>query len=140
MAVCCRNLWIFVSKFTEFEASRLHKLYKHAVKNKASTASHKKSDHTSHVKPQHSPEHSNDSKATGDKKIKQEKPSKSAHAPSSPPGSESNSRDGYARDSNSRDGFGRDSKDHSFKKRDRYPDVKENRHNSQLKNEDSRKR
>ena len=29
-----RNLWVFVSKFTEFDATRLHKLYKHAVKKR----------------------------------------------------------------------------------------------------------
>ena len=28
------HLWIFVSKFTEFDAKRLHKLYKHAVKKR----------------------------------------------------------------------------------------------------------
>uniref|UniRef100_A0A8C5RKI6 Chromodomain helicase DNA binding protein 1 n=1 Tax=Laticauda laticaudata TaxID=8630 RepID=A0A8C5RKI6_LATLA len=27
-----KNLWIFVSKFTEFDARKLHKLYKHAIK------------------------------------------------------------------------------------------------------------
>ena len=27
-------LWIFVSKFTEFDAKKLHKLYKHAVKKR----------------------------------------------------------------------------------------------------------
>uniref|UniRef100_UPI00358E1390 chromodomain-helicase-DNA-binding protein 2-like n=1 Tax=Myxine glutinosa TaxID=7769 RepID=UPI00358E1390 len=30
-----RNLWIFVSKFTEFDARKLHKLYKHAVKKRS---------------------------------------------------------------------------------------------------------
>lgn len=29
-----RNLWIFVSKFTEFDARKLHKLYKHAIKKR----------------------------------------------------------------------------------------------------------
>uniref|UniRef100_A0AAX7TX68 DNA helicase n=1 Tax=Astatotilapia calliptera TaxID=8154 RepID=A0AAX7TX68_ASTCA len=29
-----KNLWIFVSKFTEFDARKLHKLYKHAVKKR----------------------------------------------------------------------------------------------------------
>lgn len=33
-SLCCSNLWMFVSKFTEFDASRLHKLYKHAVKKR----------------------------------------------------------------------------------------------------------
>ena len=28
------NLWVFVSKFTEFDAIRLYKLYKHAVKKR----------------------------------------------------------------------------------------------------------
>ena len=28
------SLWIFVSKFTEFDAKKLHKLYKHAVKRR----------------------------------------------------------------------------------------------------------
>ncbi|XP_023985468.1 chromodomain-helicase-DNA-binding protein 1 isoform X2 [Physeter macrocephalus] len=29
-----KNLWIFVSKFTEFDARKLHKLYKHAIKKR----------------------------------------------------------------------------------------------------------
>ncbi|XP_062869656.1 chromodomain-helicase-DNA-binding protein 1 isoform X2 [Trichomycterus rosablanca] len=33
-----RNLWIFVSKFTEFDARKLHKLYKHAIKKRQETA------------------------------------------------------------------------------------------------------
>ena len=32
--VFCSNLWVFVSKFTEFDAVRLYKLYKHAVKKR----------------------------------------------------------------------------------------------------------
>jgi len=28
----CSYLWVFVSQFTEFDATRLHKLYKHALK------------------------------------------------------------------------------------------------------------
>lgn len=31
----CRNLWIFVSKFTEFGARKLHKLYKMAQKKRS---------------------------------------------------------------------------------------------------------
>lgn len=34
----CRNLWIFVSKFTEFDARKLHKLYKHAIKKRQENA------------------------------------------------------------------------------------------------------
>lgn len=33
-----RNLWIFVSKFTEFDARKLHKLYKHAIKKRQESA------------------------------------------------------------------------------------------------------
>ncbi|XP_042079470.1 chromodomain-helicase-DNA-binding protein 1 [Haplochromis burtoni] len=33
-----KNLWIFVSKFTEFDARKLHKLYKHAVKKRQENA------------------------------------------------------------------------------------------------------
>ncbi len=33
-----RNLWIFVSKFTEFDARKLHKLYKHAIKKRQENA------------------------------------------------------------------------------------------------------
>uniref|UniRef100_A0A8C6X8M6 Chromodomain helicase DNA binding protein 1 n=1 Tax=Naja naja TaxID=35670 RepID=A0A8C6X8M6_NAJNA len=32
-----KNLWIFVSKFTEFDARKLHKLYKHAIKKRQET-------------------------------------------------------------------------------------------------------
>uniref|UniRef100_A0A671KZ57 Chromodomain-helicase-DNA-binding protein 1-like n=1 Tax=Sinocyclocheilus anshuiensis TaxID=1608454 RepID=A0A671KZ57_9TELE len=32
------NLWIFVSKFTEFDARKLHKLYKHAIKKRQENA------------------------------------------------------------------------------------------------------
>lgn len=31
---CFSNLWVFVSKFTEFDAIRLYKLYKNAVKKR----------------------------------------------------------------------------------------------------------
>lgn len=34
-AFFCRNLWIFVSKFTEFGARKLHKLYKMAQKKRS---------------------------------------------------------------------------------------------------------
>ena len=39
-AILCfnRNLWIFVSKFTEFDARKLHKLYKHAIKKRQENA------------------------------------------------------------------------------------------------------
>ncbi|XP_051539181.1 chromodomain-helicase-DNA-binding protein 1 isoform X2 [Myxocyprinus asiaticus] len=33
-----KNLWIFVSKFTEFDARKLHKLYKHAIKKRQEIA------------------------------------------------------------------------------------------------------
>ncbi|XP_056146515.1 chromodomain-helicase-DNA-binding protein 1 isoform X2 [Lampris incognitus] len=33
-----KNLWIFVSKFTEFDARKLHKLYKHAIKKRQESA------------------------------------------------------------------------------------------------------
>uniref|UniRef100_A0A8C1KQJ7 Chromodomain helicase DNA binding protein 1 n=1 Tax=Cyprinus carpio TaxID=7962 RepID=A0A8C1KQJ7_CYPCA len=35
-----KNLWIFVSKFTEFDARKLHKLYKHAIKKRQENAQH----------------------------------------------------------------------------------------------------
>ncbi|KAH0628109.1 hypothetical protein JD844_008841 [Phrynosoma platyrhinos] len=35
-----KNLWIFVSKFTEFDARKLHKLYKHAIKKRQETQLH----------------------------------------------------------------------------------------------------
>lgn len=38
MMVFYRNLWIFVSKFTEFDARKLHKLYKHAIKKRQENA------------------------------------------------------------------------------------------------------
>lgn len=38
MFVFYRNLWIFVSKFTEFDARKLHKLYKHAIKKRQENA------------------------------------------------------------------------------------------------------
>lgn len=58
------HLWVFVSKFTEFDATHLHKLYKHAVKKrelvhtsggtvkeeKASDASAETSSHSEHRK------------------------------------------------------------------------------------------
>ena len=34
MIVYFSYLWIFVSKFTEFDARKLHKLYKHALKKR----------------------------------------------------------------------------------------------------------
>ncbi|XP_060692950.1 chromodomain-helicase-DNA-binding protein 1 isoform X3 [Hemiscyllium ocellatum] len=35
-----KNLWIFVSKFTEFDARKLHKLYKHAIKKRLENSRH----------------------------------------------------------------------------------------------------
>ncbi|KAM6233126.1 chromodomain-helicase-DNA-binding protein 1-like isoform 2-T3 [Porphyrio hochstetteri] len=35
-----KNLWIFVSKFTEFDARKLHKLYKHAIKKRQESQRH----------------------------------------------------------------------------------------------------
>ncbi|KAF4796369.1 hypothetical protein TURU_084691 [Turdus rufiventris] len=35
-----KNLWIFVSKFTEFDARKLHKLYKHAIKKRQESQLH----------------------------------------------------------------------------------------------------
>lgn len=35
MSLFGRNLWIFVSKFTEFGARKLHKLYKMAQKKRS---------------------------------------------------------------------------------------------------------
>lgn len=35
---CCHsNLWAFVSKFTAFEAKKLYKLYRHALKKREET-------------------------------------------------------------------------------------------------------
>lgn len=38
LVLSSRNLWIFVSKFTEFDARKLHKLYKHAIKKRQESA------------------------------------------------------------------------------------------------------
>ncbi|KAK2118142.1 transcriptional regulator [Saguinus oedipus] len=43
------NLWIFVSKFTEFDARKLHKLYKHAIKKRQE--SQQNSDQNSNLNP-----------------------------------------------------------------------------------------
>lgn len=49
------NLWYFVSKFTEFDAKKLYKLYKHATKkggesNTSATSSPEKKEESSNVK------------------------------------------------------------------------------------------
>uniref|UniRef100_A0A4W6DSB4 Chromodomain helicase DNA binding protein 1 n=1 Tax=Lates calcarifer TaxID=8187 RepID=A0A4W6DSB4_LATCA len=41
-----KNLWIFVSKFTEFDARKLHKLYKHAIKKRQENAQNTRSINT----------------------------------------------------------------------------------------------
>uniref|UniRef100_D4AAG9 Chromodomain helicase DNA binding protein 1 n=1 Tax=Rattus norvegicus TaxID=10116 RepID=D4AAG9_RAT len=46
-----KNLWIFVSKFTEFDARKLHKLYKHAIKKRQE--SQQNSDQNSNVPTTH---------------------------------------------------------------------------------------
>lgn len=46
-----KNLWIFVSKFTEFDARKLHKLYKHAIKKRQE--SQQNSDQNSNVTTTH---------------------------------------------------------------------------------------
>uniref|UniRef100_A0A8D2Q6F6 Chromodomain helicase DNA binding protein 1 n=1 Tax=Varanus komodoensis TaxID=61221 RepID=A0A8D2Q6F6_VARKO len=44
-----KNLWIFVSKFTEFDARKLHKLYKHAIKKRQETQQHNEQNISSSV-------------------------------------------------------------------------------------------
>uniref|UniRef100_A0A8D3A2Q8 DNA helicase n=1 Tax=Scophthalmus maximus TaxID=52904 RepID=A0A8D3A2Q8_SCOMX len=41
-----KNLWIFVSKFTEFDARKLHKLYKHAIKKRQENAQNTRTSNT----------------------------------------------------------------------------------------------
>uniref|UniRef100_A0A673HI32 Chromodomain-helicase-DNA-binding protein 1-like n=1 Tax=Sinocyclocheilus rhinocerous TaxID=307959 RepID=A0A673HI32_9TELE len=43
-----KNLWIFVSKFTEFDARKLHKLYKHAIKKRQENAQVRTLDQNDH--------------------------------------------------------------------------------------------
>lgn len=38
--IYCSFLWIFVSKFTEFDAKKLHKLYKHAYRRREEEQEH----------------------------------------------------------------------------------------------------
>lgn len=38
--IFCSFLWIFVSKFTEFDAKKLHKLYKHAYRRREEEQEH----------------------------------------------------------------------------------------------------
>uniref|UniRef100_A0A673HFX0 Chromodomain-helicase-DNA-binding protein 1-like n=1 Tax=Sinocyclocheilus rhinocerous TaxID=307959 RepID=A0A673HFX0_9TELE len=45
-----KNLWIFVSKFTEFDARKLHKLYKHAIKKRQENAQNTSSVNTQSFK------------------------------------------------------------------------------------------
>ncbi|XP_039559483.1 chromodomain-helicase-DNA-binding protein 1 isoform X3 [Passer montanus] len=44
-----KNLWIFVSKFTEFDARKLHKLYKHAIKKRQESQQHNDQNISGHV-------------------------------------------------------------------------------------------
>ncbi|KAM6037344.1 chromodomain-helicase-DNA-binding protein 1-like isoform 2-T2 [Chlamydotis macqueenii] len=44
-----KNLWIFVSKFTEFDARKLHKLYKHAIKKRQEYQQHSDQNISSNV-------------------------------------------------------------------------------------------
>uniref|UniRef100_A0A8B9EPM7 DNA helicase n=1 Tax=Anser cygnoides TaxID=8845 RepID=A0A8B9EPM7_ANSCY len=50
-----KNLWIFVSKFTEFDARKLHKLYKHAIKKRqeSQTTNHDDSSRDSYSSDRH---------------------------------------------------------------------------------------
>uniref|UniRef100_A0A8B9VLB2 DNA helicase n=1 Tax=Anas zonorhyncha TaxID=75864 RepID=A0A8B9VLB2_9AVES len=50
-----KNLWIFVSKFTEFDARKLHKLYKHAIKKRqeSQTTNHDDSSRDSYSSERH---------------------------------------------------------------------------------------
>ncbi|XP_032062774.1 chromodomain-helicase-DNA-binding protein 1-like isoform X3 [Aythya fuligula] len=47
-----KNLWIFVSKFTEFDARKLHKLYKHAIKKRQESQQHNDQNISSNVNTQ----------------------------------------------------------------------------------------
>ncbi|KAM6119387.1 LOW QUALITY PROTEIN: chromodomain-helicase-DNA-binding protein 2 [Pterocles gutturalis] len=56
-----RNLWIFVSKFTEFDARKLHKLYKMAHKKRSEEEEQKKKEDMSSMKKPFRPEPSGSS-------------------------------------------------------------------------------
>ena len=114
-----------MSKFTEFEASRLHKLYKHAVKSKGESAAAKKaSKNNAQAASQSSPEH----KSQASSKKKAEKSGEKASKQPAPPPSSEHLSDN-SRDSFSRDGVSRDSApQNSSKKRDRLGEVKEKKH------------
>uniref|UniRef100_A0A8B9SU91 DNA helicase n=1 Tax=Anas platyrhynchos TaxID=8839 RepID=A0A8B9SU91_ANAPL len=56
-----KNLWIFVSKFTEFDARKLHKLYKHAIKKRQdSRDSYSSERHLSQYHDHHKDRHQGD--------------------------------------------------------------------------------
>uniref|UniRef100_A0A8D2PJI7 Chromodomain helicase DNA binding protein 1 n=1 Tax=Zosterops lateralis melanops TaxID=1220523 RepID=A0A8D2PJI7_ZOSLA len=56
-----KNLWIFVSKFTEFDARKLHKLYKHAIKKRQDSRDSYSSDrHLSQYHDHHKERHQGD--------------------------------------------------------------------------------
>ncbi|XP_078252560.1 chromodomain-helicase-DNA-binding protein 1 isoform X1 [Rhinoraja longicauda] len=61
-----KNLWIFVSKFTEFDARKLHKLYKHAIKKRLENSQHN-DQHSSTLSTQHA------------KQAESEKPKENSH-------------------------------------------------------------
>uniref|UniRef100_A0A8C6KMZ6 Chromodomain helicase DNA binding protein 1 n=1 Tax=Nothobranchius furzeri TaxID=105023 RepID=A0A8C6KMZ6_NOTFU len=87
-----KNLWIFVSKFTEFDARKLHKLYKHAIKKRQENPSARHHE-SSNSKERHSSE--------SHKKSTAEEPRKRSYASFSN-GKDHRDRDHYRGDSRDR--------------------------------------
>ncbi|XP_028813134.1 chromodomain-helicase-DNA-binding protein 2 isoform X1 [Denticeps clupeoides] len=88
-----RNLWIFVSKFTEFGAKKLHKLYKMALKKRSQEEEKEKKDDSSSKKKAFRPEPSGSSRdSTGT-----QPPPKGHQPPGHPPqpSSHSHHRESY---------------------------------------------
>ncbi|CAH1797458.1 unnamed protein product [Owenia fusiformis] len=81
-------LWVFVSKFTEHDARKLHKLYKHAVKKRDS----EREKHSHEHKHEHKQKTSNDSKGSPVKKKHDHKHSGEKAHKSKPSTSDSRNR------------------------------------------------
>uniref|UniRef100_A0A8C8F3N7 DNA helicase n=1 Tax=Oncorhynchus tshawytscha TaxID=74940 RepID=A0A8C8F3N7_ONCTS len=94
-----RNLWIFVSKFTEFGARKLHKLYKMAQKKRSQEEEHKKKgDDPSGKKKSFRAEASSSSRdSTGTQPSSKSHPGMPRPSPTSPQG---HHREGYNKSNN----------------------------------------
>uniref|UniRef100_A0A8C6TD69 Chromodomain helicase DNA binding protein 1 n=1 Tax=Neogobius melanostomus TaxID=47308 RepID=A0A8C6TD69_9GOBI len=138
-----KNLWIFVSKFTEFDARKLHKLYKHAIKKRQENAQVEKGPNIERLKDNSHHDDSSRDSYSSDRNASsgryhdssKDRQSSDPHRKSSsgdsrkrPYSSFSNGKDHRDRDHYRHDSRDRDRKMDDYRSRDHRLDMKDHSH------------